>query len=205
MSEFAIQHRLELQLSVNGAPPVKFDSGWVLGAPGSPEEGLSIAIARNGFFCFDQVFSIQAKPVKPESILRYALTAESTYAEGCFEPCLCPIFLGGAMTGSFGLVPLTDAPTTTWNVIDVRIRVDWLLDPGDVLAHFGGFGTLAPADEPRLLVLALELRKSGGDFVTFTSEPFAADPSAKDEIQTTLSMNDLFCYDIALGIAAKAH
>jgi len=52
--------RLELDLSIGGGEPIRFDSGLVPVAATWP--GIEVAIAMNGFFCYDNVFSVNARP-----------------------------------------------------------------------------------------------------------------------------------------------
>lgn len=54
------QHRMELDLSFNGAPPVHFETDWVTNTEPFPE--IDIAVARNGFVCNDQVFYLSLRP-----------------------------------------------------------------------------------------------------------------------------------------------
>jgi hypothetical protein len=62
--EFAIQERLLLDLRVGDEPVTRYDSGLVVG--GSDTERfppIEIEIARNGFFCYDRVFALHARPL----------------------------------------------------------------------------------------------------------------------------------------------
>jgi hypothetical protein len=53
-------HQMELSLSVDGEPPVRFDSGLVSGGGEFP--AVDIALARNGFYCYDIVLDLHARP-----------------------------------------------------------------------------------------------------------------------------------------------
>ena len=55
-----LQHRLELDLQLGDQPPQRFDSGLVALSGEFPT--LSIAVAVNGFFCYDRAFVIEAEP-----------------------------------------------------------------------------------------------------------------------------------------------
>lgn len=61
-SEFAVMHRLELDLSIDGAEPQHFDSEMIVGGQSFPH--IDIAVSVNGFFCFDTAFFIDASPVE---------------------------------------------------------------------------------------------------------------------------------------------
>ena len=52
--------RLELDLSIGSSDPIRFDSGLVPVAATWPN--IEVAIAMNGFFCYDNVFSVNARP-----------------------------------------------------------------------------------------------------------------------------------------------
>jgi hypothetical protein len=54
------QHRLTLDLLVGNAPLRRFDSGLVPLQSDFP--GISITVALNGFYCYDNVFDITALP-----------------------------------------------------------------------------------------------------------------------------------------------
>lgn len=54
------QQQLQADLSENGAPPVRFDSG--LTPVTSPLPLINIAISMNGFYCYDKGFFLEAAP-----------------------------------------------------------------------------------------------------------------------------------------------
>ena len=56
----ADQQRLTLDLVVGDSPEQQFDSGWVPRQATAPE--LSVAVALNGFYCYDFVFDVTARP-----------------------------------------------------------------------------------------------------------------------------------------------
>lgn len=58
--EFALVHQLELDLQVGEQPPQHFDSGIVVGGVNFPR--IDIAVAVNGFFCYDSIFTVLASP-----------------------------------------------------------------------------------------------------------------------------------------------
>jgi hypothetical protein len=58
------QHRLTLDLMVGDSPVQQFDSGLVLLQSEFP--GIFIAVALNGFYCYDYVFDITALPAPVE-------------------------------------------------------------------------------------------------------------------------------------------
>jgi hypothetical protein len=58
--EFALEQQMILDLSVNGAPARRYDSGLVPGGGSFP--ALDVAVALHGFFCLDSVYVIEASP-----------------------------------------------------------------------------------------------------------------------------------------------
>ncbi len=75
--EVALQHQLALDLSVNGGPVQRFDSGLVGGGFQFPN--IEIAVAANNFFCWDSVLAVSATPttvgVDPSTLSPRALSA----------------------------------------------------------------------------------------------------------------------------------
>lgn len=74
--EFALQHRLILDLEVDGNGPQRFDSGLTVGGYEFPH--IRIATAVHGFFCFDSAFVVSAAPqpldVGPPAAGRFGIT-----------------------------------------------------------------------------------------------------------------------------------
>jgi hypothetical protein len=58
--EVALQHRLQLDLSLGGGPVQHYDSGLVVG--GSDFPTIDVAAGMNGFVCYDEVFYVVASP-----------------------------------------------------------------------------------------------------------------------------------------------
>jgi len=57
------QQQLQVDLSENGAPPQKFDSGLV--PVKAPFPRIDVAISVHGFFCNDTAFYVKAAPARP--------------------------------------------------------------------------------------------------------------------------------------------
>ena len=60
--DFALTHRLQLDLSIDGGPEQHFDSGYVIVGDGNFFPAIDITISLNGMVCFDQVFDLIAFP-----------------------------------------------------------------------------------------------------------------------------------------------
>jgi hypothetical protein len=66
--EFAVTHRLEMDLSTDGGPVEHFDSGVVVGGNEFPR--IDIVASMNQMFCYDTVFEVSAAPAStcPEDL-----------------------------------------------------------------------------------------------------------------------------------------
>ena len=71
------QHQLILELQVGGEPAQQFDSGLV--PLEGDVEGLSIAVALNGFYCYDYVFVVEAVPAPVEETMSSWGSLKSIY------------------------------------------------------------------------------------------------------------------------------
>jgi hypothetical protein len=60
------QQQLQIDLSENGAAPVRFDSGLV--PVTVPFPLIDVAISEHGFFCYDKAFYLKAAPGRPISM-----------------------------------------------------------------------------------------------------------------------------------------
>ena len=64
-------------------------------------------------------------PSDPSTI--YRLNPDSSFQQGCFAPCMCPIRLGTVVRGTFVLTPTgIDGAFTTYAVTDVN----WIVGSG---------------------------------------------------------------------------
>ena len=59
--EFAVEHRLELDLVIGDEPVEHFDSGFVAGGFEFP--AITIRVSKYGEQCFDSVFAVSAEPL----------------------------------------------------------------------------------------------------------------------------------------------
>ena len=94
-----LQHRMELDLQVGSEPVEHFDSGWTHIEQLS---GIHITVSINGLYCLDKVIVIEAAVVPDYQIQPYALTSDSTFQQGCYDPCDCLLGPELPMTGTFG-------------------------------------------------------------------------------------------------------
>src|SRR2546430_10672196 len=120
--EFAVQQELALVLKIGDDPVQHFDSGLVSGGEKLPD--ISVTISMHGQVCFDIVFFVDASPVPADQIHSYKLVPESTFQQGCFPPCDCPLGMPRPLSGTFALVDLRQGPLFTEFAV---VNVFWLV------------------------------------------------------------------------------
>lgn len=194
-----LEHRLELDLRVGDDEVARFDSGW---AVKEAMDHIVIKVSINQMYCWDRVFDLNAHPVPPGDIVRYALRPESTFQRGCWDPCDCPPGPELPMTGSFDLVPLSSNSFLREFAV---LNVDWQVVSPDVANAFRlrGLGLYWIREE-----FAIQHRMVLG--ATVNDEPAARFDSgwvvgggAFPSIATLLSVNGLECMDTALRVSAE--
>lgn len=198
----AVFHQMELDLVVGDNPVEHFDSGLV---PQDSSSGINIAVAINGFFCWDTAVDIHAKAVGHLDILPYGLTTGSTYQKGCFDPCACPLGPELPTYGTFALVKLMQTAGFTEYAV---INVNWYIPPtnaggGMDGAKIKGSGTyrLYPGNATDGQQLSLDLRVNGDPPAHFESG-FVPVPAGFPLIDALVSINGLFCLDTAIQVVA---
>ena len=126
----------------------------------------------------------------------YVLQDFSLTEEGCFAPCMCPLF-GLFLGGTFELTPT--GPDGDFQVLAID-DVDWVATVGGpVVRVVTGSGTFRVGDEQQQLVLDLQF--DGGAVKHYDSGlvPVVAE---FPEIDVLASVGDLFCYDEVVDIRA---
>lgn len=127
----------------------------------------------------------------------YQLDEASSYQEGCFAPCMCPIMMTQTLRGTLLLVPAgSDGETRLFNIADI----DWHFDSlgQDIAVTGSGVYTVSMRQQ------RLELDLQAGDEVVRHYDsglvPVVAQPPA---ISIAIAANGFFCYDHAFDIAAR--
>ncbi len=195
-------HQLELDLSVNGGEVTHFDSGLVNGGGNFPDiTGLTISM--NDLYCYDIAIDVEASPVPPREVVCYRLGYPSTYQEGCWDPCDCPIIEPQPLRGSFALVELADHGTVIeYGVVNADWRVLSAFEPPS--SRFDGFGRYTRISGVAGWIHRMELELSvDGEALTHFDSGLVNGSNAFPSIEILLSMNGLYCYDIALDIDAR--
>jgi len=165
-----VQVRMRLSLSIDGAAPGDYDSGW------QPlEQFATIAVdllPAEAEYCVAEAFHVVARPVPVGEIVPYALRPGSVFREGCYDPCDC-LLEEVDIRGAFGLVSLGMNGGVITDLIEewALVRVHWrsvedaITDPPFIVGRGGGLyrinvGAGAPLPPHRL---TLDLRINRGD------------------------------------------
>lgn len=200
--DFAYVQRLELDLRDTIGNEVRhYDSGWA--QVHSPTGAvLDIAVAVNGFFCFDYVFRIVADRVDDRELTPYRLAATSTYQEGCFDPCDCILYEPQRMTGTFRLVEIR----SEWALREfVLMDVSWRIDGGTHsegaprAVGTGSYRLVGDFTETQELVLDLRFGETGPLHFRSEVEVFHRFP----RIDIGATINGMVCFDRVLRIDAR--
>jgi hypothetical protein len=200
--EVALQQQLALDLKVGDAPVQHFDSGLVSGGSQFPD--ISVTISIHGQVCFDTVLGVDTSPVPAEQIHPYALLPESTFQQGCFPPCLCPVGVLQPISGTFVLVDLAQGPLFTEFAV---VNVDWLVAPfsgasGSAGTPVSGFGIYRVGGEfAAQQQLGLDLRVGEAAQVFFDSG-LGLGGGDFPRIDIVVSVNGGACHDIVIDLHA---
>jgi hypothetical protein len=199
--EFALQQELSLDLLVGDGPAQHFDSGLVV--PGAPFPSLSATISVNKMYCFDTVIVVNASPVPLAEIHPYRLLRDSTFQRGCFGACDCLLGEPQPLVGTFALVDLRQDPLfTEFAVVNVRWATSSALDAAAASVPIRGFGMYKYGGEVALVErLGLDLTVDGEPQTHYDSGlvPVGA---AFPRIDTSISINNLVCYDTLIHVDA---
>jgi hypothetical protein len=196
--DFALQHRLHLDLSIDGGASQHYDSGFQFPTTGFP--AIDIDVSQNGMVCFDRVFSVSATPVPQEEIIPYALR-RSAYLEGCYGVCLCVLNLW-RLGGTFDLVPLYGGSNPQRSDYAL-VAVDWAtlpVVPPDRVFSGSGIYSLSHADGTHRLQLAATDDVHG---LQHYDSHWLPGGNLFPEIHVDVSVNDYFCFDQVVKLHAK--
>jgi hypothetical protein len=129
----------------------------------------------------------------------YELEEASSFTQGCYPPCLCPIFIVEGLRGSFRLIPRgLDGLFALYAVEDV----DWTL-PGEPPRSVRGSGTYRVGGESASMhQLELDLSIDGEAAQHFDSGLIAGGGEFP-RISIAVSVNGMVCFDTVFDIRAK--
>lgn len=127
----------------------------------------------------------------------YRLTPESSFEEGCFDPCMCVVHFYDRLAGTMRLVP---APPEPGFVVQEVRDVNWIVPGLDWWVT--GSGTYRLGGQPLMQRLELDLVVDGRDVQHFDSGLALADPT-QPGIAITISMNNMVCHDTVFHVVAR--
>jgi len=195
------QQSLELNLSIDGAPPIYFFSD--LESLETKEPVIDLLVSMNGLYCYDTVMRVIAAPVPPQEIIPYSLDADSTFQQGCFDPCDCILEEPRPMKGGFSLIPLFLAGNwAEYAVVELGFAVpaaDGV--PALTLTGAGQYtliqGFAGPIQTMQLRVVVDDLAPA------FFDRELDNTTTLFPNIDITVDMNDMVCFDQILSISAS--
>lgn len=129
----------------------------------------------------------------------YRLTDASLYQDGCFPPCLCPLLVSKAITGTFRLAFASQDPLFTNYTVD---QVNWIVPLSGGEVRITGSGTYRVGGE---FALTEELRldlKVGDRAVQTYDSGLVPGGSEFPAIDLTIARNGMVCQDTAITVAA---
>ncbi len=130
----------------------------------------------------------------------YRLNQGSTYEQGCFGPCLCPVLVDAPVKGTFELTPTgSDGLFNTYAVTDVN----WVVPIDGTDTIVSGSGTFRIGGEFALQQqLSLDLQVGGGKAEHFDSG-LVTGPAPFPNLKVTISMNGQTCFDTVFQLSAS--
>src|SRR5205823_6203690 len=139
-------------------------------------------------------------PASAQTSTVYRLNKDSTFQQGCFPPCLCPIMIAMPVKGTFVLTPTGfDGLFDTYSVTDVN----WLVAIGGNETIVTGSGTYKIGGEFALQQqLSLDLQVGTNKVQHFDSS-LVTGPAPFPDIKVTVSVNGQVCFDTVFEVSAS--
>lgn len=145
---------------------------------------------------------VAANEVAPASPRIFRLSKASTFQEGCFPPCRCPIFEGVNVRGTLTLTPVGFDGSFQLFVVE---EVNWTVGLGDPERRITGSGTyrieLSTSSFQPLHRLQLDLMVDDEATEHFDSGLVVATDDRN--ITITISINGMFCWDRVIVVNAS--
>lgn len=127
---------------------------------------------------------------------QYKLTSNSSYIEGCYDPCMCPIWMNNSLQGSFMLTAVDQAGDV--EVFEVG-AIDWHFVREDETIAVTGSGYYWIDGDQHQLVLDLLV---GDAAVDIYDSGLVARVSEFPGIIIAVAENGFFCYDHVFDLKA---
>ncbi len=140
-------------------------------------------------------------PASAQTGTLYRLNQDSSFQQGCFPPCLCPILAPGSVKGTFVLTPTGfDGLFNTYAVTDVN----WVLSIGGSDMIVTGSGTYKIGGEFALQQeLSLDLQVGGNKVQHFDSGLVAPGAKPFPNVNVTISVHGQVCFDKVFAVSAS--
>lgn len=150
------------------------------------------------WLCAAGSFSVGlACPAGPGRAGLYVLRAESTFQQGCFPPCECPIMQEQPLHGTFRLQFVNS--DSLFNHYAVT-NIDWNVP--SLNRYVTGSGTYRIGGEVAVTQqLSLDLQINGGPVTHFDSGVVGA-PAGFPIIDAAISMHGMYCFDTVFSVVA---
>ncbi|MBI4602098.1 MAG: hypothetical protein HY721_09075 [Planctomycetes bacterium] len=133
--------------------------------------------------------------------LFYELGEASSYTQGCFPPCLCPIMTVEGMAGTFRLSFAGSNGLSSEYAVS---EVDWTV-PLDPPRRIAGSGTYTVGGEVASMhQLVLDLSIDGEAPQRFDSGLVAGGGTFPEALEIDVSVNKQECFDTVLAVRARA-
>jgi hypothetical protein len=140
-------------------------------------------------------------PASAQTGTLYRLNQDSSFQQGCFPPCLCPISAPVSVKGTFVLTPTGfDGLFNTYAVTDVN----WVVSIGGTDMIVTGSGTYKIGGEFALQQeLSLDLQVGSNMVQHFDSGLVAAGAKPFPDINVAISVNGRVCFDKVFAVSAS--
>lgn len=132
----------------------------------------------------------------------FALQPESSFTQGCFDPCECPILIGQPVVGEFGLIEIPRNEAAPFREFSVAF-VHWRTKFGGEAVSITGTGHYRVGGEVAVTQqLELDLQIGRGPAQHFDSGLVAGGGEFPKKLDVRISVNGEFCFDTVIDIVA---
>lgn len=144
------------------------------------------------------------QPAKAEAAVGstlYQLNVDSSFMQGCFPPCQCPLMLGVPVKATFLLTPTGfDGLFNNYAVT----AVTWIFSVNATNLFVTGSGTYKIGGEVGLQQeLSLSLLLGGGSILTKFDSGVVAESVPFPNIKVSISMDGQVCFDRVFNLSAS--
>ena len=151
-------------------------------------------------FCGWAIAAEVAKGEVADNSVAYQLDPDTSYLQGCFPPCLCPLMIGVPIKGTFLLTPTGfDGLYNTYAITNIS----WIFSINRTNLFVTGSGAYKVGGEVALeQELSLDLHLGASLLEHFDSGLVPVSISFPD-IKVSIAMNRQVCYDEAFNVNAS--